>query len=74
MIYAMLYAENADIIGTYESESEALRDLAQFVGEHPDLQDEVGLRPYLDGRPVGDFKSATDLLGSRLAQQQFVDA
>jgi hypothetical protein len=74
MTYAMLYAENADIIGTYKSMDEAMAELAQFVSDHPDLQDDVGLRPYAGGRPVAEFRSATDLLGNRLAQQQFVDA
>lgn len=63
MIYAMLYAETGDIVGTYESREGAIADLIAFVREHPQLQDEVGLRPYADGRPAGDFQSASELIG-----------
>lgn len=69
MVYAMLYAENADIVGTYDSRDAALADLATFANQHPELQDEIGLRPYQDGRPVGEFESAMELLGGQLAQQ-----
>ena len=55
MIFAMLYTDDASIVGTYKSRDEALRDLTAFVNEHPHLQDEIGLRQYENGRPVGDF-------------------
>ena len=63
MIFAMLYAENGDIVGTYDSRDRALRDLTAFVRDHPELQDEVGLRPYEGGQPAGDFQSASQLVG-----------
>jgi hypothetical protein len=63
MIYAMLYAENGDIVGTYDSRERAMADLVAFVREHPELQDEIGLRPYDEGRPAGDFESAAELVG-----------
>jgi hypothetical protein len=70
MVYAMLYAENADIIGTYDSRDAALADLASMVNDQPDLRDELGLRPYENGWPAGEFQSAGALLGDVLAQQQ----
>jgi len=63
MTCAMLYAETGDIVGTYDSRKRAMADLVAFVREHPELQDEVGLRPYDDGRPAGDFESASQLVG-----------
>jgi hypothetical protein len=58
VLFALLYADNSDIVGTYSSRDEALAELASFVAEHPELHDDVGLRPYHDGRPAGDFRSA----------------
>lgn len=72
MVYAMLYAENGDVVGTYESYAAALDDLAAFVNEHPGLQDEVGLRPYENGRPAGEFEPASDLVSDRIAQGHLV--
>jgi hypothetical protein len=68
MIYAMLYAEDSSIVGTYDSREEALRALAAFVNEHPHLQDEVGLRPYKNGQPAADFQPASELVGDVLRQ------
>jgi hypothetical protein len=68
VVFALLHADNSDIVGAYSSRDEALAELASFVAEHPELQDDVGLRPYEDGRPAGNFQSATDLLSGRLAQ------
>jgi hypothetical protein len=53
MIYAMVYAENGEIIGTYGSRDEAVRKLAAFVSEHRDepaleiLRDHVAQRPLV---------------------------
>jgi hypothetical protein len=63
MIYAMIYAENGDIVGTYGSRKRAMHDLLAFVRQHPELQDDIGLRPYEGGRPAGDFESASALVG-----------
>ena len=49
MTYAMLYAENGDIIGAYTLRDEAVRRLAEFVERHPEVQDDVGLRSYEGG-------------------------
>ena len=65
---AMLYFENADIIGMYESWDLAREDLAAFVHEHPEVSDEVGLRIFEDGVPAGEFVLASELLGSGTAQ------
>jgi hypothetical protein len=72
MTYAMVYAENGDIIGTYGSREEAIRELEFFIDRHPGVQDEVGLRPYQSGRPAGAYESAVDLLGDRMTQQHLI--
>lgn len=61
MVYAMLYAENVDMVGTYGSFETAARDIAEFAAANPDLQHEIGLRPYLEGRPAGRFLSAREV-------------
>ena len=65
MTYAMLYAENAEILGTYESFESAADDLARYVNEHssdqPGLEAEIGLCKYVDGRPVGNFMPAREI-------------
>ena len=46
MVYAMLYAENADVVGTYESRDAALADLATFANQHPNKV--TYIQPILD--------------------------
>jgi hypothetical protein len=72
MVYAMLYAENADIVGTYDSFEAAASDLAEFVNAHPGVQDEIGLRRYADGKPVGEFMPASEVAEGKLAQQHLI--
>ncbi len=69
VIYAMVYEDTGDVVGTYPSRVLAEDSLAEFIAKHPHVQDEVGLRPYAQGRPAGDYESALDVLGDRLAQQ-----
>ena len=70
MVYVMMYAENADIVGTYDSRDAALADLADVLRQEPDLVDEIGLRPFEDGHPAGVFQTAGELLASQLPQQR----
>jgi len=72
MNYAMVYAENGDVIGTYASRSDAVRKLAAFVSEHPSVQDEIGLRPYEDGRPAGPYEPAVELLRDQVSRRHLV--
>lgn len=62
MVYALLYPENADIVGTYPSWEEARSELAQLVGEHPEIRAEIGVRAYEDGLPAGRFIPADEAL------------
>ncbi len=48
---------------------DAVRKLATFIEQHPEVQDEVGLRLYDDGRPSGEHESATDVLGEQATHQ-----
>ena len=72
MVFAVVYAENGDVVGTYETRAEAARDLEAFVAGDPALQDEIGLRPYENGRPAGDFEAASVVLADKLPQQHLV--
>jgi hypothetical protein len=68
MVYAMLYAENVDVVGTYDSFQTAARDLAEFAAANPDLQHEIGLRPYLAGVPAGRFIPLREVLAHAAAR------
>jgi hypothetical protein len=68
----LVSAENSDVIATYASRDEALQALAKFVEANPRVQDELGLRIYEHGRPVGAWESASQLLGEHVAQRHLV--
>lgn len=68
MVFAVIYAENADVVGTYDSLEDAMSALEGFVAAEPSLQDEIGVRPYEDGHPVGDWQPASDVLVGRIVQ------
>lgn len=72
MAYAVIYADNADIHGTYATRDEAIQALRGIVGQKPDLADDVGIRPYAEGRPAGAFEAASAVLRDSIAQQQLV--
>ena len=69
MTYAMVYAENGDVVGMYTSRKDALERLAAFIELHPEIQDDIGLRPYEGGLPAGPYEAAVDLLGDRVTHQ-----
>lgn len=72
MSYAMVYAGNGDIIGMYTSREDALRQLGVFIDRNPEVQDEVGLRLYENGRPAGAYEGAVDVLGQRVTHQHLI--
>ena len=53
--YAVVWAENGDIVGVYDCWFDAAMSIASFCGV---VADEVGMRFYQDGLPVGDWMSA----------------
>jgi hypothetical protein len=69
MTSAMLYADDASVVATYTSRDEALAALRAFVDKHPEVQDEIGLRAYEDGKPAGDFQHASKLVGEEALAQ-----
>ena len=46
MVCALIYRENADIVGTDRSWEETRSELAQFIGNHPELRTQISLRTY----------------------------
>jgi hypothetical protein len=72
MVWAVVFIENADIVATYDSRAAAEGTLAKYIGAHPHMVDDVGLRPYEDGRPAGEWEPASDVLADQIAQQQLV--
>jgi hypothetical protein len=72
MTYAMVYEENGDVVGTYATREEAALKLEAFVASHPEIQDEIGLRPYEGGRPTGPYEAAVDVLGDRIVRRHLV--
>jgi hypothetical protein len=69
MTYAMVYDENGDVVGMYPSREDAVERLAAFIELHPEIQDDIGLRPYERGLPAGPYESAVDVLGDRVIHQ-----
>ncbi|HEY1518948.1 MAG TPA: hypothetical protein VGF91_21135 [Solirubrobacteraceae bacterium] len=56
MAYAILYVDNASVIGTFDGPSEGVEALNAFVAEHPEVRDEVALLELdSQGRGVGDY-------------------
>jgi hypothetical protein len=53
----------------YASREEAIERLAEFIEIHPEIQDDIGLRPDERGLPAGPYEAAVDVLGSRVAHQ-----
>ena len=72
MMHAIVYAEDGNVVGRYPTRDEAERKLAEFCAAHPDIEDEVGLRTYSEGRPAGAFEPADQVLGESLAQRHLV--
>jgi predicted Zn-dependent protease len=63
MTYAVIYAENADLIADYASRDEAEHALADICRDDPGARNRIGLMPFDDdGMPAGDFEPAEKLL------------
>jgi hypothetical protein len=59
MSYAMLYVDNASVIATFETLSDASEGLNRFVTDHPDVRDDVALVELDDqGRGTGEYRFA----------------
>lgn len=68
MAYELLWTDHADVVGTYDSRSEAEANLLAYVAEHREHADEIALLEIDDqGRRVGDFISGEDLLARQQA-------
>lgn len=60
MTYAILYAENGDFVADFDSHDEAQHALEEFVAEHHEVRESVGLMAFDDdGLPASDFLPAT---------------
>lgn len=64
-----VYAENGDVVGIYDTREDAVERLVAFVESHPEIQDDIGLRPYDRGAPAGPYEPALDILGDRVIHQ-----
>jgi hypothetical protein len=69
MVYAVIHAENADVLATYSAWEDAVEAITGYVSRNPGSEDEIGIRPYAKGRPAGKFESASTVLGDRVPQQ-----
>ena len=62
MSYAILYAQNGEIIADFDSHDEAVAALREYVAEHASVIDQVGLIEFDDyGHPSGEFVPASAL-------------
>ena len=58
MVYALVYAEHADLIEDFDSYDEAKATLDAFVADHPDIAHRVGILPFDDDGAPGEFEPA----------------
>jgi len=55
MVYALIYPENADIVGTDRSPEEARSELAQCIGKPPSFERRSVFAHTSKASPVADF-------------------
>ncbi len=61
-MYALIYTENADVLGTYDSLSAVRDEVGQLERAQPGIEEELGLVDLDEsGRPVGDVRPARGL-------------
>ena len=66
MTYAVMYAQNGELIADFESHDVAVEALRQYVAEHPSVIDQVGLMEFDDsGHPAGEFVPASAVASER---------
>ena len=67
MTYRVLFIDHADVVGEYRSEVEARESLAEYIGAHPHLIDEMGILPIDEnGRAAGKVLLAEDVVGQQM--------
>lgn len=61
--YELLWTDHADVVGIYDSRSEAEAELLAYAREHPRNASEIALIEIDDqGRRLGDFVSGAELI------------
>lgn len=64
MAYVVLYVENADVVATFETQTDASDALNAFVEKHPQVRDEVAILEVDDaGHGIGPYVFAGDHAG-----------
>ena len=62
MTYAVIYAENGELVADFDSEDAARDALREYVAEYPSVSERVGLMAFDDdGHATSDFVSASAL-------------
>lgn len=66
MTYAIMHAQNGELIADFDSHDEAVEALREYVAEYPSVIDQVGLVEFDDsGHPAGEFVPASALASGR---------
>jgi hypothetical protein len=58
MTYAIVYIEHGDVVADFDDYVEARTALSEFVSEHPEVLDRVGILPFDDDGVPGEFEPA----------------
>ncbi len=67
MTYRLIYVDNGDVVGAYDSHEDAHGALARFLEQHPHLDDEICIQQIdASGRPIGDAEVGIDVAGQQM--------
>ena len=62
MTYAVIYAQNGELVADFDSQDEAVEALREYVADNPSAGDQVGLMEFDDyGQPASEFVPASTL-------------
>jgi hypothetical protein len=56
MVFALVYVEHGDVIEDFASHDEARAALDEFLTDHPEVADRVGILPFDDAGMPGEFE------------------
>jgi hypothetical protein len=62
MTYAVVYAQNGELVADFDSQGEAVEALRDYIADYPSVSEQVGLMVFDDeGHPAGEFVPASAL-------------
>ncbi len=67
MTFRLVYVDNGDVVGAHDSYEAAHAALAEFLQQHPHLDDEICIQQMDDtGHPAGDAEVGIAVAGQQM--------